>query len=102
MGLRQAQHTHYRYIQSQRQAETWASGLVERLLLLTHSQWIYRNAIVHHREQDSLCREEWVELWARMEEQIDLGYTNLPPEDHFLLEESLETLWEKSGMIKRT
>ena len=38
-------------------AERWASGLVQRLLSLTHRQWLYRrNAMVHSRGSDGYTR----------------------------------------------
>ena len=33
-------------------AETWASGFMERLIRITHRQWLHRNAKVHFKGTD--------------------------------------------------
>ena len=101
-GFRIFQLAHYREIASRRVVDVWAAGLVERLVLLVHSQWIYRNAVVHERATDGLRREERAELKALIEEQFTLGVTDLNRDDHFLLEEDFDTVWQKSGPDKRT
>ena len=42
------------------QLNRWASGLVVRLLEITHGQWLYRNVVVHDRTAGRLavvCKE---------------------------------------------
>ena len=102
LQFRRHQKLYYRSTRSRRSVDSWASGLVERLVLLTHSQWIYRNSVVHHREADGLRREEQAELRALIEEQFQLGNEGLPREDIFLLEEDFEEVWKRSGTDKRT
>ena len=102
LHFRRHQKDYYQTVGSRRTALSWAAGLVERLILITHSQWIYRNSVKHHRETDGLKREERAELREHIEEQFRLGPTGLPQEDHFLLEEDFETVWQRTGADKRT
>ena len=33
-------------------AKSWATGLTERLIKITHRQWLYRNSTVHFKSKD--------------------------------------------------
>lgn len=71
---------------SSRLSEFWASGLVKRLLELTHSQWKFRSDYLHERNQQGLKRAEAAKLVASIQEQFALGTTNLARRDrHYIL-----------------
>ena len=78
-------------------ADKWASGLVTRLLEITHGQWIYRNFVVHDRVSGTLATAKKEELQREIERQQDLGATELLEEDKYLLEVNLEDLERSSG-----
>ena len=50
------QFAHYQEIPTRWTVERWAKGLIQRLLGLTHRQWLYRNAVVHF----TLYRSRWI------------------------------------------
>ena len=57
--------------------DKWATGLVVRLLEVTHGQWLYRNAVVHDRTSGHLALIRKEELAAKIEEQLLLGQGGL-------------------------
>ena len=66
--------------------DTWMRGLIEKLLALTHSQWIYRNITKHHHTNGTIKLEAKQDVMKEIERQLELGLNNLPPESKFLLE----------------
>ena len=77
--------------------DTWASGLVTRLLEITHGQWIYRNFLVHDRVSGTLATARKEELQQEIEKQQELGADGLLAEDKYLAEVNLEDLEMSSG-----
>ena len=65
---------------------SWAKGLVEELMSLTHSQWIYRNVSKHHTTRGLSQQEAERHLDAEIERHRSIGFGTLPPESHYLLE----------------
>ena len=51
-----------------RTAESWARGLIEQLLRITHRQWLLRNALLHYRLPDSRTYTEREQLIAKVQE----------------------------------
>ena len=66
--------------------EGWTRRLMDRLLRITHQQWIYRNYKVHFRGRGGLTLKEHDEIFDKMGE---LMYTDpdelLPQHQHLLL-----------------
>ena len=75
----------------------WASGLITKLLEVTHGQWIYRNLLVHEKSSGVLATKRKEELQTEIQKQQELGVEGLADEDKFLLEIRLEDLEESSG-----
>ena len=75
----------------------WASGLITKLLEVTHGQWIYRNLLVHEQTSGVLATKKKEEFQIEIQRQQDLGVEGLADEDKFLLEIRLEDLEESSG-----
>ena len=48
----QLQRDYLRDIDTYTTAESWATGLMERLIKITHRQWLYRNSTVHFKSKD--------------------------------------------------
>jgi len=77
--------------------ERWSSGLITRLLEITHGQWLYRNFVVHDNTSGILATQKKEELTMEIEKQQDLGKNGLLEEDQFLAEVNLEDLATTSG-----
>ena len=75
----------------------WSTGLITKLLEVTHGQWIYRNLLVHDRISGVLATKKKEELQREIQKQQELGGDGLDEEDKFLLEIKLEDLEESSG-----
>merc|ERR1712155_304980 len=65
---------------------SWAKGLVEELMSLTHSQWIYRNVSKHHTTRGLSQQETERHLDAEIERHRSIGFGSLPAETHYLQE----------------
>ena len=82
---------------SRRTIKSWASGLVIKLLEVTHGQWLYRNVVVHDATAGSLVTQRKEEIQREIENQQALGVQDLQEEDQYLLEVNLEDLETSSG-----
>ena len=75
----------------------WTSGLIMRLLEITHGQWIYRNFLVHDNMTGTLTTARKEDLQAETEKQQQVGDEGLLSKDEFLAEVNLEDLSTTSG-----
>ena len=74
-------------------SDYWARGLIRRLLLLTHHQWIFCNAGVHH-EVEGLTQSQHEELMEKCESMVTVHPGDLLPEHRDLLRVNFEELGE--------
>ncbi len=77
--------------------EKWSSGLITRLLEITHGQWVYWNFIVHDLVLDTIATARKEELLQEIKWQQELGDEGLLEEDKYLAEVNLEGLETTSG-----
>ena len=77
--------------------DKWCTGLITRLLEITHGQWIYRNYVVHDPVSGTLATAKKEELLAEIERQRELSDTGLLEEDKYLAEVNLEDMATSSG-----
>ena len=77
--------------------ERWMTGLIVKLLEITHGQWIYRNLRVHDEVAGELVTKRKEELQLEIERQMELGEDGLLPEDMFLADVNLSSLEQSSG-----
>ena len=73
-------------------ANAWASGLIEVFLLITHKQWLHRDALVHYLGVDGRTSPEKVAIAKRMEELMWTDPEELLEEDRPFLEEDYKRL----------
>jgi hypothetical protein len=92
------QRDHLRCKGIQWQLNRWASGLVVRLLEITHGQWLYRNVVVHDRTAGRLALVRKERILADIEEQQSKGEEGLLEEHRYLLEVNLDNLGESDGV----
>jgi hypothetical protein len=72
--------------------EKWSSGLITRLLEITHGQWIYQKFIVHDPVSGIIATAKKEELLWEIERQRKQGDAGLLEEDKYLAEVNLEGL----------
>ena len=75
-----------------RTAESWARGLIEQLLRLTHRQWLLRNALLHFRLSDGRTYVERERLVERILELMWTDPDDLLPMDRALMSEDFTKL----------
>ena len=75
----------------------WACGLIQKLLEVTHGQWIYRNIQIHNLvsgTQTTLWKEA---IQREIEEQMEMGGEGLQEEYQWMLEVNPGDLENTSG-----
>ena len=92
------QRDHLRCRGTQWQLNRWASGLVVRLLEITHGQWLYRNVVVHDRTAGRLALVRKEKIMVDIEEQQRIGEDGLLEAHKYLLEVNLDNLGESDGV----
>ena len=59
--------------------DAWMTGLIKKLLALTHSQWIFRNITKHHHMNGTIKLDTKQDIMKEIERQLEMGLCNLPP-----------------------
>ena len=75
--------------------DTWMKGFIEQLLNVTHSQWIYRNITKHHHTNGTIKLAARRDVLKEIEQQLDQGLNNIPPECRWLLEIDPDTIYTR-------
>ena len=92
------QRTHLAHTDTRMTAKRWARGLIQRLLQMTHKQWLLRNAKVHIKRKGTLTKEEHGKLLHKIESLMWTDPDDLLPEDHNLLNEDFDMLGKASAL----
>ena len=77
--------------------DRWTTGLITKLLEVTHGQWLYRNEHVHDYisgTEETLRKED---IHTDIENQQELGTNALEEEDKYLMEIRLEDMENTSA-----
>jgi hypothetical protein len=77
--------------------DKWCTGLITRLLEITHGQWVYRNYIVNDPVSGTIATAKKEEVLVEIERQRELGGSGLFEEDKYLAEVNLEEMATSSG-----
>ena len=64
----------------------WTKQFIDRILRITHSQWIYRNVCMHDKKEGYLHHREMEEMKDKAEELAETNPADLPRESRYLLE----------------
>jgi hypothetical protein len=79
--------------------DKWSSGLITRLLEITHGQCLYCNFMVHDPVSGTIATGKKEELLLEIERQWDLGDAGLLDEVKYLAEVNMgdlkTTFWER-------
>ena len=77
MLWRDLQDEHYSSIGSRQSSSKWAAGLATQLLELVHAMWLFRNSILHKRDQQGLKCADALALENAIQEEFALGTSGL-------------------------
>jgi len=78
--------------------DNWGRGLVERLIQLSHAQWIFRNSHVHFKKLEGMTRAQHEDIFQKVKDLMWTDPMSLLPKHRHLLEEDFEALGEGSSM----
>ncbi len=90
-------HTYQRLCGTNRTLKSWATGLVIKLMEITHKQWLYCNVVVHNSMAGALVTRRKEEIQQEIEKQQSLDPQGLQEEDQYLAEVNLEDLEDLTG-----
>ena len=76
--------------------DSWLKGFFNKLLAMTHSQWLFRCIIKHHRTKGTLVLARTEELLKEIERQLDMGVDAIANEDWWMLEMDVHHLRDTS------
>ena len=65
---------------------SWSSKFISMLLHITHSQWIFRNFMLHDDSMGYLRLKEHTEAAIQIDSPMQCGPSSIPADSHFLLE----------------
>ena len=71
---------------------SWSKQLVSKILLLSHSQWIYRNVSLHNKNTGYLALQSRKKSLAQIEALAELPPAGVPKEYKYLLEMDFNSL----------
>ena len=77
--------------------DRWSTGLITKLLEITHGQWLYRNVVVHDTTAGRLALARKEEILAQIEEQMAKGGDDLLESEQYLMEVNLDGIDESHG-----
>ncbi len=77
--------------------EQWATGVIIKLLKITHGQLLYHLVQVHNRFSGIQATQQKEELQMAIQPQQDMGWEDLVEEDQYLVEVNLEDLEHTLG-----
>lgn len=86
---------------SNRSVDRWTSGLVTRLLELTHGMWIHRNNILHAVDAQGLPLQQARELEADIHAEFRQGTDGLARRDYHFIRRGLDDVMSMSVIDKR-
>ena len=86
------QFCHLIHSNSRLTAESWTKTFISKILHITHSQWIFRNFMLHGKTNGLLRLQEQEAILLHIEELSTSNKNDLPEESRFLLEFDLEQL----------
>jgi hypothetical protein len=95
------QEKHLKDIESRQNIKTWSASFVGGLLQILHTMWLHRCDVVHLREADGLKVQESLDLQNEITQEYILGDFQLPLEDMYLLDPSLDELLALYGPEKK-
>ncbi len=76
---------------------SWSTGLILKLLEITHGQWLYQNVQVHDTVAGTRVTVQKEQIQREIEHQMELGVSGLLQEDKYLMEINLENMETTSG-----
>jgi hypothetical protein len=75
----------------------WTTGLILKLLEMTHGQWLYQNVQVHDTIAGTWATVRKEQIQQEIKHQMELGALGLLQEDKYLMETNLENMETTSG-----
>eukprot|EP00956_Cyclotella_meneghiniana_P045869 scaffold388458_cov96-Cyclotella_meneghiniana.AAC.2 len=90
--LRPLQHCHLLGSSSLLTVDDWLTQLINKLLHITHGQWIYRNISKHHATLGMILKTERRAMLLEIDRLTQLTPEDVPEDSKFLLEIDFSTL----------
>ena len=80
------QRKHLALLGSRLPVRSWSSKFISMILHITHSQWIFRNFMLHDTSMGYLRLKEHTEAAIQIDSLMQCRPSSIPADSHFLLE----------------
>ena len=80
----------------------WGRGLIEKLIMITHRQWSFRNSHVHFKKVEDMTQEQHLQIFDKVEDLMAIDPLSLLPKHRHLLEGEFGKLGEDSSAARQT
>jgi hypothetical protein len=84
--IAQMQESYGRLASSKQSHKQWMKRLVERLILISHSQWLFRNFTLHHKTKGYLCAKAEADIKQEVSALLHMRPSEIPLNCQYLLE----------------
>jgi hypothetical protein len=78
--------------QSPMNGRDWVKSFISELLVISHTQWLFRNITLHDKRQGYIATTRRKELLTEIEKLHNTPIEDIPPESRFLLDCDLDEL----------
>jgi len=96
IALREMQADYLRRTRTQMKIDRWMKGFLDKLLTLSHTQWLCRNLTKHHNTKGAKALAAEADIRREIEQQLAMGADSLPADSRCLLEISTDELFGMS------
>ena len=90
------QGTYYKLSGSRRNGGRWGEQFVGKMLRTTLQLWLKRNSMVHSIADNGIDGMDLIQLREAVAVQLEIAEVGLPPDDHYLLEKTLDDVMNDS------
>jgi hypothetical protein len=96
VALAKIQEIHCKLSSCRMTSNDWMKHFIGRLLLISHSQWLYRDFTLHNKLRGYLRLQRRKEVLKEVDCLMDTNPDNIPQESKYLLELDFTTLYNSS------
>ncbi len=96
VAIAEIQETHCKVSDCRMMGDDWMKHFIERLLRISHSQWLYRNFTLHDKMRGYLRLQRRKEVLKEVDRLLDTNPDDIPKESQYLMELDFTSLYSAS------
>jgi hypothetical protein len=96
VAIAKIQEIHCKLSSCRMTSNNWMKHFIGRLLLESHSQWLYHNFTLHDKLRGYLCLQQWKEVLKEEDRLMETNPDDIPQGSQYLLELDFTSLYNSS------